>query len=99
MDRRTFLELLGISGATTAVGCSGAPVERLYAYLTPPRDVVPGTPAYYATVCRACPAGCGIIVKTREARPIKLEGNPAHPVNRGALCPRSGVSLPASICA
>ncbi|HJX53201.1 MAG TPA: molybdopterin-dependent oxidoreductase, partial [Polyangia bacterium] len=88
MDRRTFLELIGVAGASTVAGCKGAPVERIYSYLTPPTPIVPGVATYYASVCRECPAGCGIIVKTREARPIKLEGNPAHPVNRGRLCAR-----------
>ena len=88
MDRRTFLELIGVAGGATVAGCKGAPVERIYSYLTPPTPIVPGVATYYASVCRECPAGCGIIVKTREARPIKLEGNPAHPVNRGRLCSR-----------
>ena len=87
MDRRQFLQSLGLIGAGGLASCQ-APTERLYAYLTPPRETVPGVAAYFATVCRACPAGCGILVKTREARPIKLEGNPLHPVNRGALCAR-----------
>ncbi len=88
MERRRFLELMGLIGAATATSCHGAPKERLQAYLTPLRELTPGVAAYFATVCRACPAGCGVVVKTREARPIKLEGNPAHPINQGALCAR-----------
>ncbi len=65
-----------------------APSEKLSAYLTPPVEMIPGVAAYYATLCRACPAGCGILVKTREGRPIKLEGNPSHPLNQGKLCGR-----------
>ncbi len=88
-DRRLFLKSLGIIGSSTLVSCDVmAPREKLAAYLTPPAEMIPGRAAYYATVCRACPAGCGILVKTREGRPIKLEGNPAHPVNRGRLCAR-----------
>ena len=89
LDRRIFLKSLGVIGGSTLVSCNTmAPKEKLTAYLTPPKEMVPGIAAYYATVCRACPAGCGILVKTREGRPIKLEGNPAHPVNRGKLCAR-----------
>ena len=65
-----------------------APHEKLAAYLSPPLEMTPGVAAHYATVCRACPAGCGLLVKTREKRPIKLEGNPLHPTNSGALCAR-----------
>jgi molybdopterin-containing oxidoreductase family iron-sulfur binding subunit len=89
VDRRNFLKSIGIIGGSAALSCNAmAPEEVLSAYLTPPAEMVPGRAAYYATICRACPAGCGILVKTREGRPIKLEGNPAHPVNRGALCAR-----------
>lgn len=89
LDRRIFLKSIGIIGGGTLVSCNTmAPTEKLAAYLTPPKEMIPGIAAYYATVCRACPAGCGILVKTREGRPIKLEGNPAHPVNRGKLCAR-----------
>lgn len=88
VGRRAFLKSLGVLGVGSLVSCNGAPLEKMYAYLTPPRDIVPGIPAYYATVCRACPAGCGVVVKTRESRPIKLEGNPSHPINQGTLCAR-----------
>jgi anaerobic selenocysteine-containing dehydrogenase/Fe-S-cluster-containing dehydrogenase component len=93
MDRRTFLELLGVGSTGALMACTGAPKEKIYAYLTPPENVVPGLPTYYSTVCRGCPAGCGIVVKTREARPIKLEGNPAHPVNQGKLCSRGQAQI------
>jgi molybdopterin-containing oxidoreductase family iron-sulfur binding subunit len=88
MDRRDFLKALGLVGATSLAGCNGAPLQNLYSYLTPDESMVPGVAYWYATVCRACPAGCGILVRTREGRPVKLEGNPEHPVNRGALCSR-----------
>jgi molybdopterin-containing oxidoreductase family iron-sulfur binding subunit len=88
LDRRDFLKSLGLVGATSLAGCSGAPLQNLYSYLTPDESLVPGIAYWYATVCRACPAGCGILVRTREGRPVKLEGNPEHPVNRGRLCAR-----------
>jgi molybdopterin-containing oxidoreductase family iron-sulfur binding subunit len=88
MERRDFLKALGLVGATSLAGCNGAPLQNLYSYLTPDESMVPGVAYWYATVCRACPAGCGILVRTREGRPVKLEGNPGHPVNRGALCAR-----------
>src|SRR5204862_8136185 len=46
-----------------------------------------------STVCRECPAGCGVIARNREGRVVKLEGNPDHPVNRGALCLRGQAAL------
>jgi len=48
---------------------------------------------WYTSTCGDCAVGCGLLVKTREARPIKLEGNEAHPLNRGGLCARGQASL------
>ena len=92
--RRSFLQLLGVgAGATLLPACTDAPVQHLYAYLTPPGEIVPGQATWYASVCRECPVGCGLHVRTREARPVKLEGNPVSPINRGALCLRGQAAL------
>jgi molybdopterin-containing oxidoreductase family iron-sulfur binding subunit len=94
VKRRDFLKVLGAAGAvTTAVGCSQEKVEKLIPYLVSPDDTVPGVSTYYATTCRECAAGCGLIAETRDGRAIKLEGNPAHPVNHGALCARGQAAL------
>jgi Fe-S-cluster-containing dehydrogenase component len=94
VKRRDFLKVLGAAGAaTTAVGCSQERVEKLIPYLVSPDDTVPGVSTYYATTCRECAAGCGVIAETRDGRAIKLEGNPAHPVNKGALCARGQAAL------
>src|SRR5262249_23424115 len=49
--------------------------------------------AGFATVCRECPAGCGVLARNRDGRVVKLEGNPDHPVNRGGLCIRGQAGL------
>ncbi|GBC84014.1 Menaquinone reductase, molybdopterin-binding-like subunit [bacterium HR11] len=93
MRRRDFLKALGVTtAAATLDGCRRS-VHKLIPYVIPPEDVVPGVAAWYATVCRECPAGCGLLVKTREGRAVKVEGNPAHPVNRGRLCVRGQAAL------
>ena len=85
--RRDFLKILGVTGATTAtVGCGSGDVERLIPYVQSPDQTVPGVSTYFATTCRECAAGCGVIAEVRDGRAIKLEGNPEHPLNRGALC-------------
>ncbi len=74
-------------------GC-GEPSQRyLIPFISPPEDVVPGKSVYYATTCRECPAGCGMLAKNREGRIVKVEGNPAHPVSGGKLCMRGQASL------
>lgn len=55
--------------------------------------MVTGEVRWYASVCRECPAGCGILAKAREGRAVKIEGNPYHPVNRGAICMRGQAAL------
>ncbi len=93
VDRREFLKLVGAgAGAAAAAGCSD-PVEKLIPYVVQPEEVTPGLPVIYASTCQECPAGCGLHVRTREGRPIKLEGNPEHPVNRGALCARGQAGI------
>jgi molybdopterin-containing oxidoreductase family iron-sulfur binding subunit len=93
MDRRVFLKLLGSSGAAATLAGCGEPVERILPLVRSDEDRVPGVAAWYATVCRECPAGCGLLVRTREGRAVKVEGNPAHPVNGGGLCARGQASL------
>ncbi len=95
MDRRRFLTVLGVTGAGAAVvsGCSTGKIEKLVPYLVQSEDQVPGIPTWYASTCTECAAGCGLHVKTREGRAIKLEGNPDHPVNAGKLCAQGQSAL------
>lgn len=95
VNRRDFLKLAGLSSVSAALGgCAEQPsTDKLIPYLVPPDHTVPGVSAWYATVCRECPAGCGLIVRTREGRAVKVEGNPQHPVNHGRLCARGQASL------
>ncbi|TMQ69671.1 MAG: twin-arginine translocation signal domain-containing protein, partial [Candidatus Eisenbacteria bacterium] len=91
--RRDFLKLLGLGVAATAAGCGKPPADKLIPYLVAPNDVIPGVPYWYATTCRECESGCGVLAKQREGRVIKLEGNPNHPVNHGGLCARGQAAL------
>src|SRR5262245_32458399 len=93
MDRRTFFKIVATSGAAAAAGGCSEPVEKLIPFVVPPDNIVPGVPAYRSTVCRECPAGCGVLAKNRDGRVIKLEGNPDHPVNSGSLCIRGQAAL------
>ena len=94
VGRRTFLKMAGFSmGAATLAGCSRGLERNVVPYLTLPEEVVPGRAYRYATVCGACPAGCGILAKNLDGRPVKLEGNPDHPVSGGGLCPIGQASV------
>ncbi len=86
ISRRNFLKMSALGGATVvAAGCSD-PIENLIPLQTPPYDYVSGVSTHFATTCRECSAACGLIVRTREGRAIKAEGNPHHPINEGRIC-------------
>lgn len=96
VNRRDFLRLAGFAfaGATaTVAGCSRAPVRYALSPVTPPSELVSGVTREYLSTCGACSAGCGVLVKNRDGRPIKLEGNPDHPLSGGGLCAAGQASL------
>ncbi|MEN6441628.1 MAG: molybdopterin-dependent oxidoreductase [Syntrophobacter sp.] len=93
LDRRDFLKLFGTAGTGAVLSGCSEPTRYLIPFINPPEDIVAGKAAYYATTCRECPAGCGMLAKNKEGRIIKVEGNPLHPVSGGKLCMRGHASL------
>ena len=87
ISRRTFLEVLGYSSAALMLSGCRAPQQKIVPYLKQPVEFTPGVASWFASVCGGCSAGCGTLVKVRDGRPIKLEGNPDHPLSQGGLCP------------
>ena len=85
MDRRTFLALMG--GSLALAGLSGCrrPLERVVPYVIQPEDTAPGEISLYATTLTLSGCGVGVLGKCYSGRPIKLEGNPAHPGSTGGL--------------
>jgi molybdopterin-containing oxidoreductase family iron-sulfur binding subunit len=94
IKRRDFLKVVGVGGATAGLaGCEPLTGEKLLPYVVPPEDVTPSVATWYTSTCGDCSAACGIWVRTREGRVVKLEGNPNHPVSQGALCSRGHASI------
>jgi molybdopterin-containing oxidoreductase family iron-sulfur binding subunit len=88
--RRDFLKALGFGvGAVTLAACQPAPVHKAIPYLVKPEEIVPGIPNYYASSYN----GHSILVKTREGRPIKVEGNPACLLSGGRLNAQAQASV------
>lgn len=94
MNRRSFMKMMGWGGAGAVLaGCDMPSTvtleegkEEVMSYLSPEEYVIPGVGVWYASTCTQCAAGCGIHGRVREGRVLKLEGNPASPVNKGKLC-------------
>src|SRR6266446_10103855 len=93
MNRRDFFKIVTASGAAAATAGCQQTTESILPLVVPNEQIVPGVAAWFATVCRECPAGCGVLARNREGRIVKLEGNPDHPVNAGALCLRGQAAL------
>jgi molybdopterin-containing oxidoreductase family iron-sulfur binding subunit len=81
-SRRDFLKFMGFSiSAATLAACTKTPVKKAIPYVVKPHEVDPGVPNYYASYYQD--GGYGVLVKTREGRPIKIEGNNLDPLSLG----------------
>ena len=87
LTRRQFMTLAGgtAAGAILFQAC-GVPEDELLVQspVEMPEDLVTGRDNWYATVCRQCPSGEGIVVRVMEGRAKKVEGNVDYPINQGA---------------
>src|SRR5438067_2950961 len=85
LSRREFLRLAGASLALAGFGaCTKQPIEKIVPYVTQPEEIVPGKPLRFATATTFNGYAQGLVVTSREGRPIKIEGNPDHPASLGA---------------
>lgn len=89
--RRDFLTIMGASMAMASFACARRPVHKIIPYVVKPEEITPGVPTWYASTNKE--TGYGILVKNREGRPIKIEGNPDHPINHGAVSARDQASV------
>ena len=93
VKRREFLKVLGASSAALAAAACSEPTGKLIPYLVSPDETVPGVSTYYATTCRECSAGCGVIAETRDGRVDQARGKSGSSAEpRRALRARSGVA-------
>lgn len=92
-NRRDFLKLLGFGlGAVTLAACE-APVKKAIPYLNKPEEIEPGIANYYASTYVDGGEYCSVLVKTREGRPIKIEGNTLSAVSMGSTNARVQASV------
>ncbi len=93
-NRREFLKYLGFSiGAATLAACTSTPVKYALPYVVKPNEIIPGVANYYSTTFWDGLEYVAVRVKTREGRPIKIEGNPESPISLGGTSARSQASV------
>ncbi|MEN0062487.1 MAG: 4Fe-4S dicluster domain-containing protein [Myxococcota bacterium] len=81
MNRRSFLQALGVGGGATAAGCNWddnryyVPIENLVPYLAHPVQTAPGTPNYFATTVGKGPSAWPVTAVHREGRVVNVAAN------------------------
>jgi MoCo/4Fe-4S cofactor protein with predicted Tat translocation signal len=92
--RRDFLKFVGFSTlAATLVASCEMPVRKAIPYAIKPEDIVPGVPNYYASTFADGGDYCAVVIKTRDGRPIKIEGNEMSSVTKGGTSARVQASV------
>lgn len=93
-SRRDFLKVLGFSLSAAAVAAScEIPVRKAIPYVVKPEEIVPGIANYYASTFVNGSDVCSVLVKTREGRPIKIEGNTLSGLTNGGTSARAQASV------
>ncbi len=92
-SRRDFLKLMGFSTAAVALSACETPVYRSIPYVVKPEEVTPGVANFYASTFYDGHDYASILVKTREGRPIKIEGNELSKVSHGGTSARVQASV------
>lgn len=87
--RRDFLKIMGASVALATAGCVRRPAQHIIPYAKAPKEITPGEANYYTSTWFDGYEGAGLLVKTLEGRPIKVEGNREHPMTGGGLSARA----------
>jgi MoCo/4Fe-4S cofactor protein with predicted Tat translocation signal len=84
VSRRGFLKVMGASLTLAGLaGCTKQPDEPIFPYVKQPEDLVIGKPMYFATAHPFPTGAIPVLIKSDSFRPIKVEGNPEHPVSKG----------------
>ncbi len=94
VSRRGFMKIMGASMALAGLsGCTKQPDEPIYPYIKQPEDLVLGKPLYFATAFPFPTGALPLLVKSDAFRPIKIDGNPDHPMSKGGSDPISQGTL------
>jgi MoCo/4Fe-4S cofactor protein with predicted Tat translocation signal len=82
-SRRDFLKMMGFGMSAVALAACEAPIRKAIPYVNKPEDVDPSIANYYASTYTNGGDYCSVVVKVREGRPIKIDGNALSSVTKG----------------
>ncbi|HEV2210335.1 MAG TPA: TAT-variant-translocated molybdopterin oxidoreductase [Verrucomicrobiae bacterium] len=84
LNRRNFLKMAAATMALAGLNaCTKQPTREIFPYVKQPAELVLGEPLYYATTMLLGGFATGVLAKSREGHPIKVDGNPEHPSSLG----------------
>ncbi len=84
VSRRGFLKVMGASLALAGLaGCTKQPDEPIFPYIKQPEDLILGKAMYFATAYPFPTGAIPVLIKSDSFRPIKVDGNPEHPMSKG----------------
>lgn len=92
-SRRDFLKVMGFTTAAAALASCETPVIKAIPYVVKPEEVTPGIANWYASTFYDGHDYASVLVKTREGRPIKVEGNENSKITKGGSSARSQASV------
>ena len=85
LSRRNFVKVMGASLALAGLsGCVIQPPEKIVPYVNPQEGMLPGKANFFATSMSLGGVATGLLAKSFDGRPVKVEGNPDHPGSLGA---------------
>ncbi|MBX3474929.1 MAG: 4Fe-4S dicluster domain-containing protein [Planctomycetes bacterium] len=85
-SRRDFMKVTGMAAMGAVIAGCTAKEHLVNPLLKRPEGITPGVVYDYAGTCAGCASACGVVMKVRDGRPVKLEGDRANPLSRGGLC-------------
>ncbi|OAV44990.1 TAT-variant-translocated molybdopterin oxidoreductase [Lewinella sp. 4G2] len=92
-SRRDFLKYLGFGMTAATIASCDIPVRKAIPYVSKPDTIVPGVATYFASTFAQSGDYVPLLVKTREGRPIKVEGNGMSPITQGGTTARAQAAI------
>ena len=84
VSRRSFVKLMSASFLLAGLGLTGCrrPEEHIHPFSKMPENYDHGVPQFFATAMPDRNGAQPLLVKSLDGRPIKIEGNPHHPLGQ-----------------